>query len=69
MSKVIISRTRVKKVKMTMCKFRVSLIKGLSRFFGLIFPEHMKHLSFIVFKQRAGHDVQGNGDIKVKRST
>ncbi len=51
-----------------MCKFHASLIKCISGFFNLICPENMKHLSFIVFKQRARQDFQDNGDIKVKRS-
>ncbi len=54
-SKVIISRTKIKKVKMTVCKSHVSLIC----------PENIKPLSFIVSKQRTRQDVQGNGDIKV----
>ncbi len=64
-SKVTISRTPVKKVKMGMGKFHVSLIKDLSSFFGLICLENMKHLSFIIFKQRAGQDFYGKGDIKL----
>ncbi len=62
------SMTRVKKVKMTMCNFHVSLIKGLYSFFNLICPENMKHLSFIIVNQRPEQYFRGNCDIKVKIS-